>query len=45
MVNNLFSKYIAYCRYTDETPVTWLLLKSEYPGWTDDKTLLKTVQC
>ena len=27
--DNLFTKYIAYCRHTGTTPVTCLLLKSE----------------
>ena len=28
-IDNLYSKCIAYCRYTGAAPVTWLLLKSE----------------
>ena len=41
MVYNLFLKCISYCRYTGATPVTWLLLKSE---WFQDEKLIQLFQ-
>ena len=45
MVDNLFSKCTAYCRYTGATPVNMTTVEvGIFSGWKADTTLLKTVE-